>query len=200
MSNAVDQANSELCNKITDEAQKKMCLDQVLMIVSRKAKNISDCDAIASERLRKQCEDNYHLKNSAEKMDESECNNISDPQMAERCRVTVAKNIQVKEESKKAAENATTVKSPQEILNLCANLSENKVTICKDAVYPQLAYDEKDLSYCEKISDKNKVEECIKEQGQRINTYYLRQAIAQHDKNLCGYILDDDLKQVCQNS
>lgn len=200
MSNAVDQKDSGLCNKITDEALKEMCLDQVLMIVSRNANSISDCAAINSEQLRKQCEDSYYLKSSAKELNEAGCNNISDPLMAERCKSTVSKNINVMEQSKKAEENANVVKSSQEILGMCSNLTGNKVLVCKDAVYPQLAYDKKDLSYCENISDKNKIEECKEEQSERINTYYLRQAIAKHDKSLCGQILDDDLKEVCQNS
>lgn len=200
MSAAVDQKDPAICEKITDATLKKMCLDQVQMMLTRYATSADDCSSIVSDVLRSQCKDNYYLKSSAKELNVDGCDNISDPNLADQCRTTVVRNIEVMEQSKKAAENAAVVKSLQEILVLCGSLSGDKVVMCKDAVYPQLAFDEKDLSYCDKISDELKISECAKEQGDKINTYYLRQSLASRDKSVCEMILDDELKQLCQSS
>lgn len=200
MSAAVDQKNPELCEKITDTVLRQMCLDQVQMMLARYATSADDCSSITSEMLRKQCEDNYYLKSSAKELNVDGCDNISDPYLADQCKKTVVRNIEVMEQSKKAAENASVVKSLQEILELCNSLSGDKPVMCKDAVYPQLAFDEKDLSYCDKISDALKASECTKEQGDKIDTYYLRLSLASRDKSVCELILDDELKQLCQSS
>ena len=200
MSMAVDQGDTALCEKITDENLKALCLDQVSMILAHNAADISGCATITSESLRKQCEDNYYYKGSIRELNEAGCNSISDPILAKQCRSTVSKNIEVKKQSELSAQNTAVIKSSEEMLDLCSNLSSKKALLCQDAIYPQLAFDNKDLSYCEKISDPKKADECKSEQGQRINAYYLRQAVAQQDKDLCNKILDDDLKQVCQSS
>lgn len=200
MSVAVDRKDASYCEKIADASLKQMCFDQVSMLLAHSADSADDCSSISSEILRKQCEDNYYLKSSARELDLDGCSNISDPLLAQQCQQTVTKNIEVIEQSKVAAENAHIVKSPQEILVMCNELSENKATLCKDAVYPQLAFDEKDLSYCDKISDSVRAQECKTDLTEQINTYYLRQAIASNDKSICDQISDNDLKNICKNS
>jgi len=200
MSAAIDQKDSEMCKKITDAGLKQMCMDQVQMLLARYATSADDCSSITSELLRKQCEDNYYLKSSAKELNADGCNNISDPNIADQCRKTIARNINAIAQSKIAAENASTVKTLTEILDLCGNLNEGKATMCKDSVYPQLAFDKKDISYCDKISDDLKSSECTKEQGDKINTYYLRQSLVLHDKSVCNQITDTELKDICQNS
>lgn len=200
MSAAVDSKDPALCEKISDAALKQMCLDQVQMIVSRYAKSAQDCAVISSAPLRKQCEDNFYLQASAKSLNMEGCNNIANSQLLEQCKTTVTKNLQVMEQSKKAAENATVAKTLRDILALCDDLTGSKTTACKDAVYPQLAFDEKDLTYCDRISDADKADECRKNQGDKINAYYLRQSLASSDKTLCNQIMDAELKALCQNS
>ncbi len=200
MSSAIDQKDSEICAKITDAGLKQMCMDQIQMMLARYATSADDCSSITSELLRKQCEDNYYLKSSAKELNADGCSNISDQNVAAQCRSTIARNINAIQQSKIAAENASTVKTLTEILNLCDNLNESKAAMCKDSVYPQLAFDRKDISYCDKISDDLKSSECTKEQGDKINTYYLRQSLTLHDKDVCDRISDNELKTLCKNS
>lgn len=200
MSSAVDSKDPKICEKISDSSLKQMCLDQVQMLVSRYANSAKDCAVITSVALRKQCEDSFYLKASTQSLTAEGCNNISDPQLMAQCKKTVANNVAVLQQSKQAAEKATTTKTLSEILALCKNLTGAKATSCEDAVYPQMAFDEKNLSYCDKISDPDKVAECRRDQGDKINTYFLRQALASSDKSLCNQISDQDLKQLCQKS
>lgn len=200
MSAAVDQRDSELCEKITDAGLKQMCLDQIQMVVTRYATSADDCSPITSDLLRKQCEDSFYLKSSAKELNAEGCNNISDSNVAEQCKETVTRNIEAMERNKIAAENASSVKTLQEILDLCEGLNESKAILCKDSVYPQLAFDKKDVSYCNKISDELKAGACTKEQGDKINSYYLRQSLASHDKSVCDQISDTELKDLCKNS
>lgn len=199
-SRAVDEKNISLCEKISDPTMKQLCLDQVQMILGRYAKTAQDCSVISSKTLRSQCEDNFLLQNSTKSLKAEGCSHISNANLLEQCKKVVAKNIEVIQQSKKAAENATVTKTLDEILSLCDTLTGGRATVCKDAVYPQLAFDKKDLTHCDKISDSAKADECRREQGDKINQYYMRQSLALHDKNMCGQISDNDLKKLCQNS
>lgn len=200
LSLAIDQRNISLCDKISDPTLKQMCLDQLQMILSRYAKSADDCSVIASETLRQQCEDNFFLKSSAETLSIESCDNITDSDLANQCKKTVTKNIEVVEQSKQAAANATVTKTLQEVLVLCDKLTGGRATTCKDSIYPQLAFDEKDLGYCDKMSTESKTDECQKEQGERLNEYYLRQALASRDKTFCNKISDNQLQQLCLSS
>jgi hypothetical protein len=200
MTTAVDSKDPSVCEKISVASLKQMCLDQVQMILSRYADSVDDCSVISSESLRKQCENNFYMQSSAKTRNITGCSSITDPELQAQCKKTVTTNIQVVEQSKKAAENAVVAKTLREILSLCDDLTGNKSTTCKDAIYPQLAFDEKNLTYCTKISDPEKVTECQKDQGDKINAYYLRQSLASNDKTICNQIQDSELKQLCQNS
>ncbi len=200
MSLAIDQKDQKICKKIEDKALKNNCLDQIFMTLARNATNISQCSKITSTQLKKQCEDNFYLKNGIKALNMDECDKISNSKTREKCKKSIQKNIVVKEESKKAAENAKISRSSEEILEICDTLTGKKAIICKNSVYPQLAFDKKDLSYCDKISDETEIAECKKTQGRRINSYYLRQSLASKDKTVCDKILDEDLKKVCKSS
>lgn len=200
MTQAVDSKDPSICEKISDAALKQMCMDQVQMIVSRFAKSATDCSVISSELLRKQCEDNFYMQSSAKSLSVEGCNSISDPQLLAECKKTVTSNLQIVEKSKVAAQNASVSKTLRDILALCDDLTGTKATTCKDSIYPQLAFDEKDLTYCDKISDSTVVSQCRKDQGDKINAYYLRQSLASNDKTLCNQILDAAVKQLCLNS
>jgi len=200
MSAAVDANNIELCEKIEDPSLKQMCLDQVSAFLARNARSVTDCAVISSELLRKQCEDRFYLKISANTLEVESCDNISNPQLADQCRKTVTRNIEVRELSKKATAASIMTKTSQEILDMCNSLTGDKATLCKDAVYPQVAFDKKDVSYCNQMSNVADANKCIQQQGEAINTYLLRQAIAANDKTLCDQISDNDLKNVCKSS
>jgi|GEM_PF-3281415 len=200
MTSAVDAKDPSICEKISDKSLKQMCLDQVQMILSRYAKSASDCSVINSEPLRKQCEDNFYMQSSAKTLNVEGCNSISNPELLAQCKKTVNNNVLVVEQSKKAAEKAVVAKTLRDILALCDDLTGSKAVTCKDAVYPQLAFDEKTVSHCDKISDPSKVAECRKDQGAKINAYYLRQSLASNDKSFCSQISDAELKLLCQNS
>ncbi len=197
---AVDTKDASLCQKIKDTTMKQQCLDQVQALLARRAASAEDCNSIESEILKSQCLDNYYLTSSAKNMDLQSCNNISDPTLKEKCSDTVTQNIQVAEVSKQAAAAKKVTKTPAEILVLCDTLNESQRDACKDSIYPRLAFEEKNLTYCDKISDPVKVMDCREEQEERIDQYFMRQAIALQDNSECSKISNSELKELCFSS
>lgn len=199
-STAIDKRDSTLCEMIVDPAVAQLCKDQVQTILSRYAQSIDECDTINSAELKQQCQDTFELQSSAETLNLENCDNISDEKLADQCRATVTQNIKVVEQSQQAAQSAQVAKTPQEVLVVCDSLTGARETACKDAVYPDLAIEEMDLSYCDKISENSVSAQCRKETQISINQYYMRQSIAQKDKLLCEKITDESLKAVCKAS
>jgi hypothetical protein len=197
---AIDSRDRSLCNKITDSNLKQSCLDQVQALLARNAESEDECEAIQSETLKQQCLDRFYTVQGAETLDISQCDNVADPKAKNRCQESVTKNIEVVEASKKAAEAKTEVKSNDEIMSICETLDEKQQTLCKDSLYPRMAFDEKDLSYCELISDPVKEQDCLQEQGDRIDQYLLRQAMASGSPSDCREIRSPELLKLCNES
>lgn len=197
---AVKQQNKSLCEKIDNAALRQLCLDQVTALLARNADSLDDCAAISSDLLRTQCEDQFRMKTSAKDYDTSQCDDISDPMLAKQCRTTVTKNIEVLELSRNAEKRIALTLTTRQLLNECNKLTGVKATLCKDAVYPKLAFDEKDVSYCNQMSTQEKISQCLEDQGGKIDTYLFRQAVATDNSTLCNRISNAELKQTCLSS
>ncbi|MDH5596993.1 MAG: hypothetical protein OEY44_02720 [Candidatus Peregrinibacteria bacterium] len=194
---AISLSDDRLCEKISDEALKNLCLDQVSALLADEADSADACSGISSDIVRTNCEDNFYMEDSVKNLDADGCGNLSADYLREQCQTTVIQNLKVIEESKKAAQEAQISRTPQEVLALCDSLSGLRSESCKNSIYPELAFDEKDLSYCDKISDPILIEECKKEQGDRIDQYYMRQASNSGDLSACDSIQNAELKALC---
>jgi len=194
---AISLSDSSLCEKISNEALRNLCLDQVSSLMADEADSPEACSDISSDVIRTNCEDSFYMEDSVKNLDANECNNLSADYLKELCQTTVTQNLKVIEESKKATQQAQISRTPQEVLALCDSLSGLRSESCKNSIYPELAFNEKDLSYCDKISDPILIEECKKEQGDRIDQYYMRQASSSGDLSSCDSIQNAELKTLC---
>jgi len=71
---------------------------------------------------------------------------------------------------------------------------------CKDDANYNLAFQEKDLSYCSKISDIAYQQQCIKDQTEYLDQYYLSMATFNKDASYCSKIINPTLKTICTNN
>jgi len=195
---AMESFDLDLCQKISDEAMKENCTNQIQVVMGRTASSEAECEVITDDELKLECLDNYHYSASVEDLDLESCSSITDSSMKERCEKTVQQNIEVIEISKQpVAERPDTT---EEILESCDNLSSSLAQECKDQANYDLAYEEKDLSYCNKIIDEEMQSECTQEQGENLDQYYLRQAMAMRDESMCSQISNTSLEQLCIDS
>lgn len=196
----IESQDPSVCEKITDTGMKANCLDQITAAVAKDSGSIEDCNQIGSDQLKENCTDNVNLKTAATTNDATACDNLSSVSLIEQCKSTVNQNIEVAAASEAAAVSKKTIKSNQELLAICETLDGSQEADCKNTVYPKIALDEKDLSYCDNISDATLAAACKTEQGQAIDEYYLRSSIASKDKGVCENISNTALKEVCLNS
>lgn len=194
---ATSGLDQTLCEKIKDTAMKQNCINQIQAVLGRTAKSETDCATISDANLKQQCLDNFHFASSIEKLDEQGCSTIADLNLKGRCSQTVTQNIKVMEIAKKQA--AAAPKTTTEILASCDKLGSES-TRCKDDANYNLAFEKMDLGYCGKIVDAQKKDTCYKDQSEALNRFYLRQALATRNAQLCDKISADDLKTLCKNS
>jgi len=186
---AVQALDAELCRKIEDEILQQDCLDRIQATFGRTAKSAATCDGIEDDILRRSCLDNFYYSRSIESLNEESCSQIINTQLKDRCVKSVAKSAEVLEVAK--AQTVRTYQSHEAILKACTT------DACKDNANYNLALVNKDLSYCNAITDEDKQDLCIKTQTVSINTYYLRMATSKQDASLCDKILDSALRSVC---
>lgn len=187
-----------LCAKISDEDLKENCTNQIQVVMGRTAGSASECESITDEGLMQECLDNYYYSSSIEDLDAESCNSIADESLRSRCAKTVAQNIEVIEISKQQVAKIPTTTA--EILEACSDLASSLAQECKDQANYDLAFEEKDLSYCNQIGDEEDKQECLQEQSENIDQYYLRQAMAMRDESMCNQIANDALQDLCMNS
>jgi hypothetical protein len=195
---AMESFDPELCKKISDDAMKQNCMNQIQVVMGRTATSEKDCDGITDSALKQDCLDNFYLSSGISGLDKTSCDKITDTSLKNRCTETIAQNQKVIEISKAAVGAQPTTAA--ETLKVCDTLSSDKVAGCKNEANYNLAFEKKDLSYCNRITDSTKQEGCIKEQTENLDQYYLRQAMAKRDDTVCGKISNPPLKALCQDS
>ncbi len=196
----IQNRDSAVCEKITDENLKFRCLEQVTAGLAKESGSIEDCNLINSEKLKINCRDNVTLKSVADTKDTADCEKFSSQSMQEQCKTVVTQNALVAQASKDAAVSKKIIRSNDELLAICDSLNGNQESDCKNAIYPKIAFDEKNLTYCNNISDESLAEDCKAQQGQAIDEFYLRSSIASGSKDPCQQISNSALKEVCINS
>ncbi|MBN2087832.1 hypothetical protein JW758_05815 [Candidatus Peregrinibacteria bacterium] len=197
-SDALDLLDDSLCNKISDIDLKQKCLDQLQVIFGKNAESAEDCNSISNPDYKQECLNNFYYSASIDELDETSCTQITNTQLKERCLSVIAQNKKVVEISKAATASAPA--TTQEVLTACDNYTGDKVTTCKDETNYDLAYEEKDISYCNKISDTTLKKECVEKQTVDIDQYYFRQATTYLDAAMCQKIVNASLKTLCLSS
>ena len=198
---AVDSLDVTLCEKIKDETVRSDCTSQIRVVLGRTAESAEGCDSISDPMLKQECLNNYYLSEGINQLDETSCDNIEDATLKERCSKTVTDNIKVVEASKEAAELAlTTAVSSESLLENCNLYPADKAVICKDRIYYDLAFERKDIAYCNKVIDATKKQSCVKEQTEKLDQYYLRQAMSKKTPSLCDKISNTSVKSLCLDS
>lgn len=197
---AIKEGEIDTCKTIEDLALKENCTDQIQSQIAKNAKTKEACDEISSSALKQQCLSRFYTAEASTNLSSNECNKISDPQARDECREVVENNIKVAEESTLAAKTKKSINSNLELLSLCEKLGNQREADCKNAIYPRLAFENKDIEECNKISDLALANQCIETQGQAINEYYLRNSIAENNKALCNQITNGDIKNLCLSS
>jgi hypothetical protein len=195
---AMDAFDSDLCEKIKDESLKQSCTDQLGAIMGRTAKSASACDSIVTSRLKQECLNNYYFSSSIDALDKTGCENIMDTRLKDRCTATIDQNIEVLERSK--TYTAEQSKTAEETLEICDSMGGDSAQNCKDEANYTLAFEKKDLSYCNKIIDSARQQECYKEQTENLDQFYLRQAMAERNTSVCNKIINTALKSFCTDS
>ncbi len=190
---AMDSFDSSLCEKIKDDTLKENCVNQLKAVMGRTADSASDCDSITDNFLKQQCLDNFYLSSGTKNLDEATCDNIKDAQMKERCTGSIAQTNKTVEAAKKIAET----QKPKTVKEVLATCETQK---CKDDANYNLAFQEKNLSYCSKISDPAYQQQCIKDQTEYLDQYYLRIATLKKDATYCAKISNSALKTICTNN
>ncbi len=194
-SDAMDTMDTSLCKKISDESLKQRCLDQIQVIMGKNAESTEDCDSILDIALKQECLNNYYYSSSIKELDEESCDNITNSQLRDLCTTAIADNLKADDVAEK--ELAVMPQTTQEVLVTCDNYQGEQSQECKDDANYELAFEEKDISYCNRILDTSKQKECIDKQGDSINQYYFRQGTTYGDASMCEKITNTSLKILC---
>jgi len=185
--------SAELCNKISDEGMKQRCLNQIQSIIVQTATTLDDCDQINDKGMQQRCEDNVVLTASANSLDEEGCDDIQSELLKQKCKNEVAQTMALLEVKALAMAEAGPTTNAEKL----ADCDDQE---CKDQSNYDLAYEQKDLSYCGKIVDTEFQQECITVQTETLDAYYLRKAIATKNKATCEKIIKPSLLSLCESS
>ena len=197
-SDAMDTMDTDLCKKISDENLMQRCLDQIQVFIGKEADTAEGCDEISNSVLKQECLNNFYYSSSIKDLNEESCDNITNSQLRERCSSTITQNKEVIALSK--MEVASVPTTTMEVLEGCDNYQDERAISCKDDANYELAFEEKDISYCSRIYDTAKQIECIEKQGDNINQFYFRQGTAYGDATMCQKITNTALNALCLDS
>lgn len=195
---ASQEKNPRLCEKISDDAIKAKCLESIDFNLAKATNTKEACDQIKSADYKTTCLDRYYLKETAASQNTSDCKKLSSPSLKDQCQKVITQNKAVATASQKADQTKKIIRSASEQLTLCESIQDlSQQTTCKDSIYPRLAFEEKNLTYCQKISQPALVQSCLKEEGSALDESYLRTAISQKDSTACEKISSAALKEMC---
>ncbi len=200
LSLAVEGFDLNKCGAIEDLNLRDNCLNQVQSLIAKNANTKEACEAIASESLKSQCLSRFYTAEASLKLDQNSCKQITEQGIREECEEIVLNNIEVAQQSQKAILSKKNLSSNSDLLSLCEKLGTEREVDCKNAIYPRLAFENKDVTECNKISVPELADNCKETQGQAINEHYLRSSIAQNNKTLCDQITNGDIKNLCLSS
>jgi len=194
----IENNDLNYCNKILDLGSKNDCSNKVILLLSKNNGTKDQCNLITDEILKGECLDNYQYKLSLDNLNADSCNSISSTEIKNECIRVVDNNTKAIQAIK--AEEQNKVKSTTEILASCDQMDAESSTYCKDKANYSLAFEKKDISYCNKITDTQLKNECNSDQLANIDRYYLKQAMSTFGSQYCYKISNLELKAICLKS
>ncbi len=192
---AISGLDTKFCNKIKDSEIKQNCLDQILAFSGRTFKSADECNVIKNSSLKQTCLDGFYYENSINNMTKDSCGLIKDKKLKRRCENTIEKKSEVAKATQKQIEG--TYQTIEEKQEKCENMTGQKAIDCNDEVSFSLAQQNKDISYCNSISDSSSKSNCIETNSANINNFYIKQATLNNNPSLCNKILDSALRTSC---
>lgn len=186
---ALHELEVTLCENIHDEALKLSCQDQLKSLLGTSETDPSFCDSIQNPTVKTQCLDRVYANASLEKSNAESCKKITDPDQIRRCEAGVAQNQRVL--ALAAKKPLRTLESAEEKAERCESAE------CLDQANFELALAKKDMSFCEKITDDQKRNECFSTNGTYLNRFYLQEALKKRDNSFCQKINQEPLRLSC---
>lgn len=84
-------------------------------------------------------------------------------------------------------------------IHFCSKIvSVTTKTKCKDSLLPTLAWEKKDLSFCELISTQKGQEKCLIAKSKEISQMFYRQALQKNEREICKKIPDIVKRTACE--
>lgn len=191
--NALDRLDADLCKAIKEDELKKNCLIQVELVMNPGEKSLSNCGQIQEDNLKGACLSQYYYEVAMKNRSKTDCSKIEEEVLRNRCLRAIGQT-QVASSTPTRPLESTKLTNPLEV---CNNLSGSDKTKCRDKSNFNQAFESKELSYCSRITSTELKEKCQNDQGNNINRYYLRMAMANKDSALCSKILDEEVRTSC---
>lgn len=193
---ASSELDLEFCEKIQSEKLKQLCKDRLGLLLAGSGEKIQACEAISSPTLKTQCMDQAHYTTGLKHSDGEECGQIESSELSSRCLAAVEQNQKVIMLSQQMQTAALRRSAAEALLADCDKLGQ-EAGACKDEANIDLALEKQDISFCSRIGDAARRDECVTLVTSHLNRFYLKQAIVQHEPGLCQKITNAGLKTEC---
>lgn len=200
----INGGDEKKCLLLHDTALQSRCADQIFYRLAIEDGSVEWCEKIVDALLQENCRnktgaaviaaaEETRYRQAASSIDPASCAALLDPILKANCETAVARN----KAAVTAAGAEKTEESTAAMLEECDVFSGAEAAACQDGINFRLALEKKDLSYCGKITDPARKNECLRTQGGNLNRFYLKQALVKKDPVLCEKITDSALKESC---
>ncbi len=194
---AMRDQDQSLCDSITETSLQKTCSEQFISLEIQTSPEQLDCQSLPSDSLKTTCWDNFYADEVLRTQDLQVCENLSTEEKQNNCTRTVIENQPILATLQKTNQLQDNPQSGEALLNFCNTASDQQKLICEINLYNRLAFEQRDITYCDEISNQTDVLSCIQEQGDRLDQYYLNKAQAHDDKMLCEEVSAPEVRELC---
>lgn len=164
---AIKLKNNQLCDKIANKDVAEGCKDRVNFEIATQNKDLELCKAIKEDNLNSSCVINVIFQNQ---YNEQDCEKIEDSNQKDLClshvlyeEATAKNDISLCQKipgEDNNSECSHSIISKYDNLDYCQPLSEELRETCLRIIASKLAFEKKDKSLCDKISDESGKNEC----------------------------------------
>jgi hypothetical protein len=215
---ALSEGKFENCSSIQSSFLKQKCEKEKEKYVYSNAASLQDCEQITSPETRKTCEEKFV---NQEPLSPKQCEQISSKTGRESCLKLSLANLLENSESFSICKEFTgdMQEECKKKINQKIDLEYKKIAIkkgkasicngilsskdkeeCKDAVYYQLAWTEKNSRYCMVLQNEENIKSCREEYEAKIDLFWLAKAMRENNPSLCENIFKRDLQNECTQS
>lgn len=185
---AIENRNRKQCEVIEDETLQDRCLTQL--------QSPEGCDSIENPNQKTDCEDQEKMGEAISEQNTQKCESIQNEILKDQCLSTIENNQaqanQISQESDE--EEVSSILNQNDPLKRCELLINKAKQTCEDEVYFDLAFEEKNLIYCNQIKDETMKNRCRSQQQAAIDQYYLKVSANRSD---CQLISNEELEELC---